>query len=147
MAEPMKLTKISYGDLNARQKENFNYQKLSAVLADYGFVTMRLSDDWQGADLIAQHVSGNILRVQLKGRCALNKKYEGKDLYIAFADGDSWYLFPHDDVLQQILSNSGVGDSLSWRERGDYHFPVLSKQLRQVLEPYRISGTTKPIPD
>ena len=32
-----------------------DYAKLAA-LADYGFSAMRLSDDWEGADLIAQHV-------------------------------------------------------------------------------------------
>lgn len=48
----MPFPKISYRELNARQKENFNFQKVSAVLADYGFVTFRLSDDWQGADFI-----------------------------------------------------------------------------------------------
>jgi hypothetical protein len=35
------------------------------VLADYGFLTMRLSDDWQGADFIAQHIDGAFLKVQL----------------------------------------------------------------------------------
>lgn len=60
----MQLKKIAYTRLHARQKENFNYQKLSAVLADYGFVTLRLSDDWQGADFIAQHIDGKqFLRV------------------------------------------------------------------------------------
>ena len=50
----LNLELITYSSLNPRQKENYNYQKLSALLADYGFVTMRLSDDWQGADMIAQ---------------------------------------------------------------------------------------------
>jgi hypothetical protein len=50
---PLNLKLISYASLNPRQKENYNYQKLSALLADYGFVTMRLSDDWRGADMIA----------------------------------------------------------------------------------------------
>ncbi|HEV2947263.1 MAG TPA: SPASM domain-containing protein [Gemmataceae bacterium] len=36
----MKLKRISYSSLNAKQKENFNFQKISAVLADYGFVTL-----------------------------------------------------------------------------------------------------------
>ena len=48
---------ISYASLNSRQKETFNYQKLSAVLADYGYMTHRLSDNWQRADSIAQHKS------------------------------------------------------------------------------------------
>ena len=34
---------IDYQQLNARQKENYNFLKVSAVLADYGFVTMRLT--------------------------------------------------------------------------------------------------------
>lgn len=43
-------------------------------MADYGFMTIRLSDDWQGADFIAQHVDGVLfLRVQLKGRLTLGK--------------------------------------------------------------------------
>jgi hypothetical protein len=73
---PLKFTPVDYKALNARQQENYNYFKLSAVLAEYGFSTMRLSDDWQGADLIAQHIDGEtFLKVQLKGRLTFNKKY------------------------------------------------------------------------
>ena len=42
----MQLTKIVYAELNARQKENYNFAHVSGVLADYGFTTMRLTDDW-----------------------------------------------------------------------------------------------------
>jgi hypothetical protein len=56
---PLNLKLIRYGSLKPRQQENYNYQKLSALLADYGFVTMRLSDDWKGADMIAQHIDGD----------------------------------------------------------------------------------------
>jgi hypothetical protein len=48
----MNLKSIRYSDLNAKQKENYNCQKVSAVLADYGFVTLRLTDDWKSADRI-----------------------------------------------------------------------------------------------
>ena len=51
--------KIKYGSLNNRQKESYNFQKVSSILAEYGFVTMKLNDDWQGADFIAQHIDGN----------------------------------------------------------------------------------------
>lgn len=44
----MKLKKVNYRELNAKQKELFNFQKLAAVMADYGFNCIRLSDDWQG---------------------------------------------------------------------------------------------------
>lgn len=49
----MDLSKITYKNLNARQKENYNYHKVAATLADYGYNSMRLNDDWQGADFIA----------------------------------------------------------------------------------------------
>jgi hypothetical protein len=144
----VQLKRIRYSSLNSRQKENFNFQKVSAVLADYGFVTLRLSDDWQGADFIAQHIDGGTFaRVQLKGRLTFDTKYRGKDLWVAFGDGENWYLYPHDELLAQVLEATGVGSTASWSERGGYSFPRLSKKLRGLVERYRISGDTKPVPE
>lgn len=141
----MKLVKVPYADLNARQKENFNFQKVSAVLAEYGFVTFRLSDDWQGADFIALHISGEVLRVQLKTRLMFNQKYAAKNLYVAFANRDTWYLYPHDKLLSKVLAATTIGTTRSWEEHGVYSFPRLSKELTNLLEDYRITGDTKPI--
>lgn len=144
----MKLTPIKYSELNARQKENFNFQKLSAVLADYGFVTIRLSDGWQGADLIAQHVDGaTFLRVQLKGRLVVHEKYQGKNLWVAFHEDGAWYLYPHDELLNHALEVTGIGSTVSWTERGGYSWPRIPAQLRDVLSEYRIHGDTRPIPE
>jgi hypothetical protein len=143
----MEHRKIAYGDLNSRQKENFNFQKVSAVLADYGFVTFRLSDDWHGADFIALHISGDVLRVQLKGRLTFDRKYQGKGLHVAFAYGETWYLYPHDETLAKILQITKIGTTQSWQEHGNYHFPHLSAELRAMLEPCRITGDASPIPD
>lgn len=135
----LKLSQIAYSSLNVRQKENYNFQKVSAVLADYGFVTLRLSDDWQGADFIAQHVDGEtFIKVQLKGRLTFSEKYRGKDLYVAFHDNSSWYLFPHDEVLKRFLSETNIGNTESWKEHGGYSFPGLSEQAQKLLGPYRI---------
>ena len=49
--------KIKYEDLNARQKETYNFQIVSALFADYGYTTIKLSDDWLGADFIAINFS------------------------------------------------------------------------------------------
>jgi hypothetical protein len=141
----VKLTKVAYADLNSRQKENFNFQKISAVLAEYGYVTFRLSDDWQGADFIALHISGDVLRVQLKSRLAFYKKYEGKNLYVAFASDDAWYLYPHDELLEQVVACTTIASTVSWKERGGYSFAGLSPVIRKLLEHYRISGDTKPM--
>ena len=47
------MEKINYNDLNSKQKENYNYHKVASALADYGYDSMRLNNDWQGADFIA----------------------------------------------------------------------------------------------
>lgn len=137
----MRFERIAYCDLNARQREAYNYQKLSAVLADFGFNSIRLSDDWQGADFIAQHcVTGEFIAVQLKGRFGLWKKYQGKNVWIAFREGDDWYLYDHDAALRSLEGAASARFSTrSWRsENGSYHSPTISKQERLLLEPYRL---------
>src|SRR6266481_1180700 len=97
---PHQFQRIRYADLNGRQQESYNYQKVSAALADFGFVTMRLSDDWRGADFIAQHVDGTtFLRVQLKGRLTFDKKYRDRDIHICFPCDGHWFIYPHDELL------------------------------------------------
>lgn len=138
------LRHINYDSLNARQQENFNFQKLSAVLADFGFVTMRLTDDWGGADFIAQHIDGEtFLHVQLKGRLTFDAKYQNKGLFIAFPYADAWYLFPHDELLAIVLSDTDtMTGTRSWEEVGRYLFGRLSVQLLKILAPYRLTGDT-----
>ena len=134
-----KLKRIAYNELNSRQQENYNFQKISAVLADYGFVTMRLTDDWQGADFIAQHIDGEtFMKVQLKGRLTFEKKYVGKNIQIAFQNKGTWYLFPHDELLEKVLLETNIFNTESWSVRGGYSFPYLSGKLEILLAPYKI---------
>jgi len=139
---PLKLTRIQYKQLNAKQKENYNYQKLSAVLADYGFVTMRLTADWNGADLIAQHIDGDtILKIQLKGRLTFCGKYIGKGLHLAFPYKGDWYLYPHDELLERVHAMNGIKATSAWVESGVYTFASLTRALSQILIPYQIEPT------
>lgn len=129
--------KINYAELNSRQQESYNYQKISAILADYGYTTIRLSCDWKGADFIAQHLDGIFLKVQLKGRLSFEKKYEGQDIHICFPTGEKWYLYPHDVLLPNILSIANV--QATYSKLGGYNFPSLSKKLIVLLEPYYLA--------
>lgn len=131
--------KIRYENLNARQKESYNFQKISGKLADYGFVTMRLSDDWNGADFLAQHLNGETLKVQLKGRLTVSKKYHEKDLWVCFRSDESWYLYPHDELLVHILAETNVANTESWSNEGNYTFPILTTQLITILAQYRLA--------
>ena len=134
------LKAIPYGRLNARQQENYNYQKLSAVLADYGFLTHRLTDDWNGADLIAQHIAGNaFVKIQLKGRLTLSKKYQGKDIWIAFRKESEWFLYPHDSVLEVALKVTNIANTKAWKESGGYSFTGTPETLAATLDSYKIT--------
>lgn len=139
---PVAYERYPYQKLNPRQQEAYNFQKVSAVLADYGFVTIRLSSDWRGADFIAQHIDGiTFLKVQLKGRPSFDKKYLDRDLFICFCHAGTWFLYPHDAVLTQVLAAGLLEGTQSWDTNGQYHFPTLTKQLKVLLEPYRLEMT------
>ncbi len=130
----MKLEKINYNDLNSKAQEMYNFQKASAKLADYGFTTMWLNNDWLGADFLAVHVDGNtFLKVQLKGRLSFDQKYKGKDIHICFiSDGDT-YLFPHDLILNEIEHR--ISDK-TYLEKGTWSSPKLTQENKQLLKPY-----------
>lgn len=147
--------RITFSSLNGRQKENYNYQKLSAVLADYGFVTTRLTDDWQGGDILAHHIDGKSVRkIQLKGRLSFAKKYEHKEIFIAFFDrvheGEKCYLYSHDELLAALPSaHPDIKSTKEWRDSGGYHVPNdgLSQRMRTLLDQYnKIGETLEPPP-
>ena len=131
--------RVQYNDLNSRQKENYNFQKLAVELADYGFTCLRLNDDWQGADFLACHINGVLfLKVQLKGRMTIDKKYLGKDIHIAFFDGDCCYVYPHDEMLERILNLEKIGASKSWLENGAYSWPRPPVWAVNILDDYKV---------
>jgi hypothetical protein len=143
------LEHIHYSDLNARQKERYNFHKIAAVLADYGYSSIKLDDDWQGADFIAQHIDGfNYLKVQLKARLSFYKKYKGKKIFIAFPFKNEWYLYNHDELLIEFLKtfSDKMAVSASWAaEDGFYTWNDLSRQIKKILEPYKLKPLSQAI--
>ena len=92
-------------------------------MADYGFSSIKLDDDWQGADFIAQHIDGNtFMKVQLKGRLTFDKKYQNKNIFIAFPYLNNWYLFDHDELLNVFLHTfpNQFATSASWLNEEAY---------------------------
>lgn len=135
----MKLRKIRYAELNSRQKEIYNFQKIAACLADYGFNCIKLADDWQGADFLAYHKDGgNTLKVQLKSRAYIAKKYMGKSLYMAFPIRGVWYLIEHDELVALIEKHTTWLNSASWRDRGGYSSANPNAQLISGLSEFRL---------
>jgi hypothetical protein len=135
--------KVDYDSLNARQKEIYNFQKVSAIFAEYGYTTIKLSDDWMGADFIAISFDGlSDLKVQLKGTLVFDQRYCGKNLLICFFErkgGEikNLYVYPHDDLLSRFLSI--IGHTESWRKNGYWFSSTISVNFRKELEEYRIA--------
>jgi len=111
-------------------------------LADYGFNCLRLSDDWQGADFIACHIDGEtFLRVQLKGRLVIDRKYQGKHVFIAFLHGDDCYVYPHDEIVETLETRGKLGERgrrQRWDEDGIRTWPKPPAWARELLADYRI---------
>ena len=134
MGGTLKLQKIDYRKLNGRQQENYNFQKISGVLADYGFITIRLSDDWKGADFLAQHVDGKtLLRVQLKGRLRIDQKYLRRGLWICFPHRGDWYLYPHDEVLLHLLKTTNIKNTVGWRRGHAWDWRRPPRRIEEYL--------------
>ncbi len=135
---------ISYADLNSRQKEIYNFQKIAGVLADYGFTCIKLADDWQGADFLAYHFDGSTMfRVQLKGRITIDKKYREKNLHIAFPAYGDWYLISHDELVELIKQQTNWLNTTSWVENGNYSARSPSRALLKAMSEYRIQIASK----
>lgn len=137
----MTASPIRYTDLNARQKENYNFHKIAAVLADYGYYCMWLNDDWQGADFIANHIDGRgSLKVQLKSRLTIDRKYIGKDIHIAFRHAGGTYLYPHDTVMLLLFKLlPQTAKRKSWERKGRFSWPnPMPKKLEQLLAEYKL---------
>jgi len=136
----MKFEHVEYKDLKPKQQEIYNFQKISAILADYGFNCIKLSDDWNGADFLAYHHNGkDTIKVQLKGRLSIFKKYAEKDLYIAFPYKDDWYLIEHDELVKRVGSYTPWLESESWITGEGYASGNPSKKLLDAINDKKIS--------
>jgi hypothetical protein len=159
VAQNQKLfTEIAYTELNSKQKELFNFQKLAATLADYGFNCIKLADDWQGADFLAYPMNGDTtLKVQLKSRLTICRKYEGKGIWIAFPYSPRgnrekhWYLIEHDCLREKIRLYTTWLSSEEWLgKKGIYHSTSINPELLANLEENKLGpvyGFVLPLAD
>ncbi len=126
----VRLQRAKYDELNAKQKEIYNFQKVAGLLAEYGYNCLKLSDDWQGADFLAYHKDGTqTLKVQLKARLTINRSYLCKGLYMTFPVRGKWYLILHDELVAIVGEVTNWLHTKSWETKGIYSSPKPSKEL------------------
>jgi hypothetical protein len=138
--------RVRYDSLKARQKELFNFQKIAATLADYGFNCIKLADDWQGADFLAYHINGTTtLKIQLKSRLTIDGKYCDKDIWMAFPHEGYWYLIKHDRLLEKVGQQTDWLNSVSWKDMRGYSSVSINAGLLESLSEDRLGPIYGPI--
>ena len=120
--------------------EVINRQRLIAIALERGYNAFLPVYDG-GIDFILYREDGkggpaDLKKVQLKGRWYIDKKYLGRDIWIAFPEGDNWYLAPHDELVR-IGTGVGFTKTKSWVEGGAYGRKGLSKNLATAMDPWR----------
>ncbi len=92
-----------------------------------------------GVDFILyRERDGEIRKVQLKGRWMIDKKYIGRDIWMAFPISGQWYLMPHDQMVS-MGEAEGITKTLSWTDGGAYSKPKPSATTIEACRAYRFS--------
>ena len=93
-----------------------------------------------GVDLILYREADNLVRkVQLKGRWTIDKKYTGRDIWMAFPISGTWHLMPHDEMVAFAKADGKALESVSWIESGTYSWPKPSKAMAAHCAQYRFT--------
>ncbi|MGH9392939.1 MAG: hypothetical protein ACRD1E_02130 [Terriglobales bacterium] len=87
---------------------------------------------------MAKRAKGEIL-VLKKNRLWFQKKLSGRGLHILFPIRGEWFLYPHDQLLKQMLAAGRViANTESWDKGGIYHCREVSAWMLPLLAPYRL---------
>lgn len=117
-------------------REVINRNALVTLALEHGFNAFLPVYDGGVDFILYREEDGLVRKVQLKGRWYIDRKYEGRDIWIAFHVGGDWYLAPH-DALIAMGERFGFTSTSSWLEGGAYSCPRPSQAMTLELAPYR----------
>lgn len=130
----MKLEKNKRSKPKWRQEKIYNFQRISSLLADYGYNCTRLPNEWEEADFLAYNTKENKkLKIKLDTRLKIYKEYLDEDFFITFPCNSYWYLINHDKLVGILKKTTNCLNTISW-EKGAYSFPKPSKKLLKEIE-------------
>ena len=136
-------SEIEYENLSNKEQESFNSVHLMREMSKWGYLdSTKINGDKHGADLLFYRAQdADVKKIQLKGRATFDKKYEGKNLYVAFQDKrkNEWYVYPHDVIVNQAIHTSSWALSKSWKEEGGYSWNNIPAWLEDILKPWKIT--------
>ena len=116
--------------------EVINRNIVVTLLLQHGYnVFLPVYDD--GIDFIVHRRSDDrILKVQLKSRWTIDRKYKGRGIWVAFPYRGDWYLVPHETLME--TAPAGVLNSRSWIDGGKYSNAAPSVSTMAALVSYRL---------
>lgn len=118
--------------MDARLIEYRNGQKLISKMLERGYECFVPLFD-TGIDYIFFNSQAfRYLNVQLKSRWTIQKKYEGRGIYIAFPYGDDICLVEHDRMVE--LVGERARQTKSYRVQGCYHNPKPPQSILAQLD-------------
>lgn len=120
----------------AQVREVINRNALVSVALAKGYNAFLPVYDGGVDFILYNEETGDVKKVQLKGRWNIDKKYIDRDIWIAFYDRDHWYLVPHDTLVEHGTTY-GYTDSPSWKDGSAYSVKALTRQMLQDLQEYR----------
>jgi hypothetical protein len=127
---------------DGRLIEMANRQEVLSIAMRFGFNAFVPLID-QGIDFILhRETDGRLLKVQLKSRWTIQRKYVGRDLYMAFPFDGTWCIAAHDAMIAWI-EGSQLAESESWRVGGSYSASKPPKFLRSKLEKCAVEAVLK----
>lgn len=130
--------------LSSKAIELMNTHELTAeLMARDWSVYLPVYDD--GIDLLATRGDATeIIRVQLKSRWSIDRKYVGRPIEIAFKDSGVWYLAPHAEMVSAGEAE-GYCARTSWTgEKGLWNVKTMSVRLRERMAPFTLNRRLGP---
>jgi hypothetical protein len=134
---------------NTQIIEAANRAEVTALLIRSDYRVYRPEADVDGEDLVLAKPTGELIKVQLKGRAYVDRhKYGNKNLWMLFPSGKfspterrEWFLIEHDVLFEWTKKDRSEG----W---GDFwSYPTISKKLREFLDSYVIKPPENTDPD
>jgi hypothetical protein len=137
----MRFERIDLGQLSVSEIRKYNYNKVTAALADYGFATELAPEGQVLWDFVATQLSsGKQIKVLIRPQMTLEKKFLGKDIYICFLEGSNWYIYPHDQHYEHVRITSNLMDTTSWKKEGTFTVSKLSAQNKLAIARFKIAA-------
>ena len=106
-----------------------------AKLAEHGYRCV----NQRGTEILASnHELDRPIRIQIKTRIGIYRKFLGNDTYMCFPIGGDWYLIPHDVLMEIVRDRTNWLNTESWNIQGVYHSASPSKFLIKGISEFAL---------